>query len=58
MAVVILESPFTSIEDSAKIYLDELLKKFRDTKYADDARIAQIIIFLMNGQLEEARKYF
>ena len=43
--------------DSAKIYLDELLKKFRDTKYADDARIAQIIIFLMNGQLEEARKY-
>ena len=31
--------------DSAKIYLDELLKKFRDTKYADDARIAQINFF-------------
>ena len=43
--------------DSAKIYLDDLLIKFRDTKYSDDARIAQIIIFLINDQLQEARKY-
>jgi len=43
--------------DSAKIYLDDLLIKFRDTKYSDDARIAQIIIFLMNDRLEDARNY-
>ena len=44
-------------DESAKLYLDDLLKQFRDTKYADDARIAHIIIFLMNEELEEANNF-
>ena len=40
--------------ESAKLYFDELLVHFRDTKYADDARIGHIIVLLMNEQKNEA----
>ena len=43
--------------DSAKLYLDGLLENFRDTKYADDARIGCIMIFLMNGEAEQANNF-
>ena len=40
--------------ESAKLYFDELLIHFRDTKYADDARIGHIMVLLMNEQKNEA----
>ncbi len=43
--------------DSAEIYLDTLLTQFRDTKYADDARIAKIIIFLMKDDIKQAESF-
>ena len=43
--------------ESASLYLDELLKNFRDTKYADDARIGHVIILLMNEKVDEANNF-
>ena len=43
--------------DSAKIYLDELLGQYYDTDYADDARIAYSMMYLMTDGVEAASKY-
>ena len=43
--------------DSARLYIDQLLKEYYDTPYADDARIASIIILLMEDRLSEAENY-
>ena len=43
--------------DSAKIYLNELLSQYYDTVYADDARIAYTILYLMTEGLDIASDY-
>ena len=43
--------------DSAKIYLDELLGQYYDTNYADDARVAYSIIYLITEGAESASEY-
>ena len=43
--------------DSAKIYLNELLSQYYDTAYADDARIAYVIIYLMKEGVDVASDY-
>ena len=43
--------------DSARIYINQLLKEYYDTPHADDARIASIIMLLMEDKLSEAENY-
>ena len=43
--------------ESASLYLDDLLKYYRDTVYADDARIGHILILLINQKIEEAENF-
>ena len=43
--------------DSARMYIDELLSQYYDTSYADDARIENVIILLMQNEKEQAQVY-
>ena len=43
--------------DSARLYIDQLLNEYYDTKYADDARIANVVMFLMDGKNSDAQIY-
>ena len=43
--------------DSARMYIDELLSEYYDTPYADDARVGNIIILLMENKTDQAQDY-
>ncbi|MAV64441.1 MAG: hypothetical protein CMG00_04535 [Candidatus Marinimicrobia bacterium] len=43
--------------DSARQYLNELLQKYYDIKYSDDAHIAHILIYLISEDQDGAEKY-
>ena len=43
--------------DSARLYINQLLKEYYDTPYSDDAHIANIIMLLMENKSSQAEGY-